>query len=217
MICRISGLLEGVNGIGATIAAPAGDVAREVLLPAYLAARWEHGGRREVTLHTLEYLEAQGQGTSFIPRLVGFESARDRAFFQLLTTVKGIGNRKALRAMAAEPGAIARAIVGKDTKALTKLPEVGKRLAETIIAELSGKVEGYLAPGEVAELEAGSTPPAGGRPAGAEEAVDALMALGEQRTEAERLVDKALARAAAEGRELADAGDVLGAVYAARR
>ena len=52
-----------------------------------------------VLFHTLHYLEAQGQGNTFLPRLIGFSSPEDRAFFELFTTVKGLGNRKALRAL----------------------------------------------------------------------------------------------------------------------
>ena len=32
-----------------------------------------------VAFHTLHYLEAQGQGSSFTPRLIGFARERDRA------------------------------------------------------------------------------------------------------------------------------------------
>ncbi len=59
-----------------------------------------------ITLTTFQYLESQGQGSSVIPRLVGFQSTAEREFFELFTTVKGIGNRRALRAMAEDPGVI---------------------------------------------------------------------------------------------------------------
>ena len=41
-------------------------------------------------------LKGQSQGSSFLPRLIGFSSEQDRAFFELFTTVKGIGNRKSI-------------------------------------------------------------------------------------------------------------------------
>src|SRR5712671_6350629 len=90
------------------------------------------------------YLEGQGQGTSFVPRVLGFATPREREFFELFTTVKGLGNKRALRALAREPVEIAGAIAEKNTRALQELPEIGKRLAETVIAELTGKVEKFV-------------------------------------------------------------------------
>jgi Holliday junction DNA helicase RuvA len=189
MICRITGVLERAEGLSAEVAIPGGMV-HEVLVPAYLAP--ELAGRigSPVTLHTLEYLESHNQGASFVPRLVGFARPEERDFFELLTTVKGIGNRKALRALAEPPGVIARAIVSRDTRALQQLPEIGKRLAETMVAELVGKVDRFAA----WESGPAETKPSAGPLRGpAEEAVAALVALGEQRADAETRVRKAVA------------------------
>ncbi len=214
MICRIKGVLERIDGLGAVVA-PVGDgaVAYEVLLPAFLAERLSGRIGGQVSFITFHYLEGQGQGTSFVPRLVGFSTAAEREFFELFTTVKGIGNRKALRAMAVEPSGIAAAIIRKDAAALIRLPEIGKRLAETVIAELSGKVEAFLSPAESAVLESGATASAG---AGHEDAVLALMALGEPRPEAERLVVRALERARRGNVELTTPEAVVEYVFAAR-
>ncbi len=216
VITRLSGTLESLDELAGTLV-PAGQagVAYEVLLPAYLAARLMPRVGQTVTLITLEYLDSPNQGATFVPRLVGFADVREREFFELLTTVKGIGNRKALRLLAAEPGAIASAISGRDTKSLQKLPEIGKRLAETMIAELSGKVEGFLSRGESAALDAAAL----GRvelklPPAAEEAVEALVALGEMRGESERLVARALERAG--GTRALNADEIVGMVYAGR-
>ncbi|MBY0113280.1 MAG: hypothetical protein K2Y21_10690 [Phycisphaerales bacterium] len=220
MISRLTGKLESLEAAAAHLASPDGSFAREVLIPAYVAPSLAPKLGQPVTLITLEYLESQGQGTSFIPRLIGFQTARDRDFFELFTTVKGIGNRKALRAMAIEPAQIARAIAERNAAALVKLPEIGKRLAETIIAELSGKVEAYLSERELQTLEIKSsavftTPRLG--PV-AEEAVTALVALGETRGEAERRVALAMERASRTGKAAATTSDeLIAAVFAAGR
>lgn len=196
MISRIRGKLIGVEDkVAAQIEPEGSPFAYEVLLPAYLAERYQNAIGQVVTFVTFEYLEGQGQGTSFIPRLIGFASEQDRRFFDLFTTVKGIGNKKALRAMAVEPARIARAIMTRDTKALVELPEIGKRMAETIVAELHGKVETFLSMGEIEVLNRSAEikPLSKGTPA-EQEAVDALVALGEQRPEAERKVAKAAAK-----------------------
>ncbi|MBK7404253.1 MAG: hypothetical protein IPJ41_06365 [Phycisphaerales bacterium] len=67
MICRISGTLASVEANIATVELPALGLARQVLLPTYLADRLAEQVGRPITLHTLEYLESHGQGTSFIP------------------------------------------------------------------------------------------------------------------------------------------------------
>lgn len=218
MICRITGLLEGVEGLALRIVPAASPFAYEVLAPAFLAARLRAQVGQTIVLTTFEYLEGQGQGTSFVPRLIGFQAAPEREFFELFTTVKGIGTRKALRAMAQDPAAIARAIVARDAKALTQLPEVGKRMAETIIAELHGKVDAFLTQAEVQDLNAaaeGKPTPGQAEPM-IEEAVAALMALGETRAEAEQMVSRATARARREGHALTSAAGVIEAVFGAR-
>lgn len=95
-------------------------------------------------LHTIQYLEGVNQGVSFIPRLIGFTSPRDRHFFELLTSVKGLGNKRALRAMAVAPSSIARAIAERDARFLQRLPEIGPKLAELIVHELKNKVDGFI-------------------------------------------------------------------------
>ena len=198
MLTRITAKLESIaeGSIPMATLAPNATMALEVLIPAYLARELESQVGATITLHTHLYLEAQGQGTSFIPRLIGFAAVSDRAFFEVFTTVKGVGSKKALRAMVEPPASIAAAIVGKDAKTLVKLPEIGKRTAETIIAQLSGKVERFAgdaivnpgAPQLGGFIEHPTLPPA------AIEAIAALVALGEQRSNAEQKVQIALSR-----------------------
>src|SRR5690606_7419780 len=149
MLSRIEGTLEAVEGQVVRLRL-GGGLCIDAMAPAYLAERLAAGEAGEagqvgskVRLETLLTLEGSSQGTSFVPRLIGFESAGSRRFFEIFTTVKGLGSRRALRAMAVEPGVIAQAIVAEDHKALERLPEIGKRLAQTIVAELSGKVDGF--------------------------------------------------------------------------
>jgi Holliday junction DNA helicase RuvA len=127
-----------------------------------------------------------------IPRLIGFVAAAERRFFELLTSVDGVGNRKALRALVQEPAAIARAIAGGDATWLTRLPEIGRKTAEKVILELKDKVQPFLTPGEIAGLDAALAPAPADEASVA--AVGALIALGEARPDAERMVRQALAR-----------------------
>jgi len=182
MLARLTGHLESlsVENPPRVIIAPLGvgeGMGYEVLLPAYLAQRLlaesgagELGGMGVgpvVTLYTLNYLESLNQGTSFIPRLIGFDSPRELAFFELLTSVKGLGNKRALRALATSPGAVARAIVERDARFLQGLPEIGPKLADLIVHELKVKAEAFtdLSGGRV--RPAVSTPPTGAGAGGA--------------------------------------------------
>jgi Holliday junction DNA helicase RuvA len=203
MISSVIGTLVSLEG-GLAVLKPAGPLGEaatlEILLPAYLTERLMTRVGEQVVLATFLYLEGQGQGTSFEPRLLGFATADERCFFDLFTTVKGIGNRKALRAMARPPAEIAGAIVRGDAKALTQLPEIGKKLAETMILELKDKVAAYASAASLAPGAGGASIP-GRRPAAmvepaltgpAGDAVEALIRLGEQRLEAERRVMRAI-------------------------
>ncbi|MCW5765745.1 MAG: hypothetical protein KIT68_07200 [Phycisphaeraceae bacterium] len=197
MITRLTGLLEAVEGAAASVRLPGG-LALEVLLPAYLARTLATQVGQPVTFHTLAYLEGQGQGTSFLPRLIGFASPAERRFFEVFTSVKGIGNRKALRAMAEPVGVIAAAVQRQDARALIELPEIGRRMADTIIAELKGKLDAFVTD-TITEARAGARPapaPRSDLPPAQRDAVDALISLGETRADAEAKVRRALERAA---------------------
>jgi Holliday junction DNA helicase RuvA len=159
----------------------------EALVPASDVPLLQAGIGEEMTFHTILYLEGDASGGNMEPRLIGFLRPEDKQFFEKFITVKGIGPKKALRALVYPAGEIAQAIEAKDAKFLVGLPQIGKRMAEQIVAELAGKVAEFATPYE------------GGRPSisGAarsnieEDAIAALMALGERRADAESLLDKA--------------------------
>ena len=73
---------------------------------------------------------------------------------------------------------------------LVALPEIGKRTADTIIAELSGKVDRFLDPGPVDHT--GDAAPSGSALV-MRDAVAALTQLGEPKLHARQLVEQAFA------------------------
>ena len=159
-----------------------------------------------IELHTVYFLEAQGQGAAFLPRLIGFRSAADRAFFELFTTVKGIGRRKALRMMQQPVGTIAAAIAEGDVALLTTLPEVGKRTAQTIVNELQEKVATVVEVKPTATAGA-SGPGAGAIDGAAAEALAVMVQLGENPADARQLIQRAIAA----DPDLDSADDIVGA------
>ncbi|MBI1375525.1 MAG: Holliday junction DNA helicase RuvA [Phycisphaera sp.] len=214
MISRIHGILESVDD-GVALITPDGGLSYDVLVPAFVAARLGPSIGQAVTLHTVHYLEGTSQGTTFTPRLAGFVNAADREFYELFRTVKGIGPRKALRAMTLNPSQIAAAIADRDAKTLQSLPEIGKRMAETIVASLHGKVDAFVSAAAYGRSTAGGdgdASPAAPARGVAREALEVLLQLGENRAVAIRLIDDVLVKSP----EIDDAQELIAEVLRAK-
>lgn len=138
MKCRITGRLVEVGE--QSIVLDTGPIAYEVLVPRIAADELRPQQGQEITLRTMEYLEGNPVMGQLVPRLVGFPQTAQRTLFDQLVRVKGMGVRKVLRAMAAPVAQIAAAIERGDERYLSKLPEIGKRTATQIVAELRGKL-----------------------------------------------------------------------------
>jgi len=187
MIARITGTLLALEGTANAVLLEVGDIAYEVMVPGYSVSDLSQKINRTITLFCLEYYEGSTTGSNFVPRLVGFPEAQDKTFFQRFISVKGIGIRKALRALARPLADIAYSIEQGDTKMLITLPEIGKRTAEQIIAELKGKMEDFAV--------AASHPAGVVRKARSEieqEAIDILIQLGERADQAENLIERVM-------------------------
>jgi len=164
-----------------------GPILYELLVPAADVDRLKDDVGLELTFHTLLYLQGDANGGNLEPRLIGFLRREDKKFFEKFITVKGIGPKKALKALALPTGEIAHAIESKDAKFLCALPEIGKRTAEQIVAELSGKVADFA----TSIPESSASVLGGGRRTPVEEdAIMALVALGERRLDAEQLLER---------------------------
>jgi len=186
MIVRMTGIVAEVHPDHVVI--DRDSVGYEVLVCGYALGELTACLGREMTLHTLEYFEGSTMGGNLIPRLVGFLHPQDRAFFEKFITVKGMGVRKAIKALAEPVGRIAAAIEAGDEKALRRLPGVGRRVASQIIAELKGKVAGFaLTAGAIPE-----TPAEAGEPwtSDMRDALEVLCALGERRADAQRWIER---------------------------
>src|SRR5919107_6005286 len=107
-----------------------GPMLYEMLVPASDVQLLQAGVGESMTFHTIFYLEGDASGGNLEPRLIGFLRVEDKRFFQKFITVKGIGPKKALKALIYPAGEIARAIEEKDAKFLVNLPQIGKRMAE---------------------------------------------------------------------------------------
>ncbi|HEV2359029.1 MAG TPA: Holliday junction branch migration protein RuvA [bacterium] len=143
------------------------------------------------------------------PLLVGFLREVEQEFFERFITVDGVGPTKAMKALAHPVERVADAVERKDIAFLQKLPGIGARTAEKIVAALHGKMGKYalLRTDVPAEPEA---PPADFQ----EEVIDVLTRqLGYRAGEARRMVADALRRNGA----LASAEALLQEVYRVER
>jgi Holliday junction DNA helicase RuvA len=153
LIAKITGTVAEIHEDAITI--DAAHLGYEVLVPGSLVLRLRQHAAvgSELTLHTLEYLEGGTAGSALIPRLVGFLDPLDREFFRLLTSVKGLGARKALKSLTIPTSRFAKAIETDDARSLAGLPGIGKRSAEKIVAELKGRCEKFALMREGEPLE----------------------------------------------------------------
>jgi holliday junction DNA helicase RuvA len=179
MISALTGELRQVDADRVRV--QAGAMLFELLVPSADIPALNASVGKEITFHTIFDLEGDPTRGGLSPRLIGFLRAADKQFFELFTTVKGIGPKKALRALSVPIERIARAIESKNASELARLDGIGKRMAEQIVAALSGKAEPFAAGGAGA-LAA--------RSPGEEEAILVCVQLGIARSDAERLLDK---------------------------
>lgn len=98
---------------------------------------------------TLSSLSIGSPATFFIETIVredsislyGFSTSSEHEFFNLLTTVQGIGPKAGLAILSAlTPNEISTAILSGDAKIFTTANGIGKKTAERIITELKDKV-----------------------------------------------------------------------------
>ena len=137
MIAFLKGRLAGktataafvdVNGVGYAVG----------MSQASLAKLPEAGAPVEV--HT--YLQVREDAVA----LYGFLSIEEKALFERLIGVSGVGPKVALAALSVfTPQALVSAIAAQDVAGVSKIPGVGKKTASRIILELKGSLDQGLA------------------------------------------------------------------------
>lgn len=148
------------------------------------------GPGREVTLHTHLHVRED------ILALYGFAERAEREAFRILIGISGVGPRVAQAILSSvSVGTLRDAVAAGDWKRLTAAPGVGRKLAERMTVELRGK---FGEPPEEDQAPSGAEGYAGA--AGVvHEAAQALMALGHNPAQAEKLAVKAAKQLGTEG------------------
>lgn len=161
MISRLHGILLERDTDSVEIET-AGGVVYEVHVPATVAGRLPPPGS-EIRLRTVQVVRDDSVA------LYGFLEVHERDMFQRLLGTTGVGAKLAREMLSTYSARrLARALANKETAALTRVSGVGKKTAELLILRLSDKVR------DLALTEDRGA----AAPHGAEEAVNALMALG---------------------------------------
>ncbi len=186
MINYLKGVVRRIDKEGARVVLDVGGVGYELLLPYFVLrslVEEEKGEGDEVEME-IYYHASERQPK---PVLVGFKKESERTFFEMLLQVEDVGVNTASRALVFSVSTIAKAIEDGDTGLLVRMPGIGKRTADKMVATLKGKVaewallrdEGYATvPG-----------PADNRHMDVkEEVVNVLVNLGHRRSEAREKV-----------------------------
>src|ERR1022692_2129004 len=117
--------------------------------------------------------------------LFGFLESEEKRLFERLITVSGVGPKLAIKMLSGlSPERTVQAIRGQDHAQLTRIPGVGKKLAERLVVELKDKLDDFAA----APIKASVRGPA------AEDVLSALVNLGYQRPAAEKAIEQAIAK-----------------------
>ena len=117
--------------------------------------------------------------------LFGFLDREEKRLFERLITVSGVGPKLAIKILSGlSVERTVQAIRSQDHAQLTRIPGVGKKLAERLVVELKDKLEDFAAPPVRAAVQG---------PA-AEDVLSALVNLGYQQPAAERAIEQAIAK-----------------------
>jgi holliday junction DNA helicase RuvA len=188
MITKVTGIPVALASDTLTLAVGAFEY--EILIPEFARRNLQDKLGREVSLHTVEYLEGNAMQGRLIPRLVGFLSPIEREFFDMFCEVDGVGVKKALRAMVRPVQEVATMIEEQDAKGLATLPGIGPATADRVIAKLRRRVPKFAL--LVAASDVAATMGTEVERDLLTEAFEVLRVLGHTDSEARRLLDGVL-------------------------
>jgi len=133
MIAFLEGAVAGKTATAAFL--NVGGVGFEVGMSTSGLSRLPSVGER-VLVYT--YLQVRDDGLF----LYGFLSVEEKALFEKLITVSGVGPKVALAALSSyEPAQLAELIAAQDVAAVQRVPGIGKKMASRIILELKGSFD----------------------------------------------------------------------------
>lgn len=119
--------------------------------------------------------------------LYGFFDLQERALFQHIIKVNGVGPKLALAILSSMPPLMfQRCVEESDLAMLCKVPGIGKKTAERLVVEMRDRVVDWSATAS----GMGSTLRMDAKPSSRQDAISALVALGYKPAEASKVVNK---------------------------
>jgi Holliday junction DNA helicase RuvA len=186
VICGITGVLRAVSEGRAILHVNSFDY--EVLIPEFTRIKLQSMLEKDISLHTIQYLEGNPAQGRLTPRLVGFLSDIEREFFEMFCSVDGVGVKKALRAMVRPVRDVATLIEEQDAKGLSTLPGIGPATSERIIAKLRRKMPKFALIASTSDAAQTDVAPDIVR-----DTYQVLMSLGHSESDSRKLIDSAVA------------------------
>ena len=188
MISYIKGTILDFDRDASKIEVDVNGVGYEILLPAFVMRSLVDHGKEEgdEIILRIYYHVSERQPR---PVLVGFNSEFERRFFEKLIAVEDIGPSKAAKAFVFSVSTVANAIEDGDAKVLERMPGIGARTAQKIIATLKEKVAEFA----LLKDEGYDSVPKVSRKSISDEATEVLVGLGYKRAEAKAKIEEALA------------------------
>jgi Holliday junction DNA helicase RuvA len=186
MIAGVNGVVERC-GLDGALHLRCGPVTLLLALPAADAAGLQPG--EHVALSTsLQFAAPAAGAAAGALRLYGFITPAGRDLFELLLTGSGVGPRLALALLELGPPGLARALAEGDEKTLTAAKGVGPKLAKKLVLELGEKAALHFA--DLLRRPAGRAGAAPAADQAADDAVEAVVALGFTRLQAEQALSQ---------------------------
>jgi Holliday junction DNA helicase RuvA len=130
MISCIQGILREKNENSATVMV--GGLGYEVFLPLRTLQKFTEG--EEIFFQTFHRLKED------ISELYGFDTKKEKIFFQTLLSISGVGPKTALALLEFPLSSLVSAVETEDIAFLTQAQGLGKKTASRLILELKGKL-----------------------------------------------------------------------------
>lgn len=131
-----------------------------------------------IFIHTLLLIREDAQ------LLYGFAQAAERAIFQLLISVSGVGASIALSMLSSlKPAEIRNAIIAQDVASIQAVKGIGAKTAQRLILDLRDKVMKIYEIDEIPAIVSNTSK---------DEALSALEVLGVNKKQSEKLIDNIL-------------------------
>lgn len=154
------------------------DVGYEVFVPLSTLQQMTTVGD-EIFLHT--HMSMKEDGIT----LFGFLTEEELRIFRLLISVSKVGPKLAMAILGhCSVHDIKMAIIAKDASTFTKVPGIGKKNADRILIDLGDKID----TSDMFDAHVGSLPASASTATNADEAIDALIALGYAASEAAAVI-----------------------------